>query len=78
MERSISDLEDSTVLEKPAESAETILRDVPRESKENGTPPLIIHPDSSAPDKPSATVTDLPSAFDLPEPASVRLPDAKL
>lgn len=69
MERSISDLEDSAVLEKPVESTETVLRDV--------TPPLIIYPDPSAPDKPSATVTDLPSVFDLPEPALIPLPDAK-
>ena len=77
MERSISDLEDSAILEKPVESTETVLRDVPRESKENVMPPLIIHPDPSAPDKPSATVTDLPSVFDLPEPALIPLPDAK-
>ena len=36
-----------------------------------------LHPGSSAQDKPSATVADLPSVFDLPEPASVPLPDAK-
>ena len=36
-----------------------------------------LHPDSSAPDKPSATVADLPSVFGLLEPASVPLLDAK-
>jgi hypothetical protein len=77
METSISDLEDSAVLEKPIESTETVLGDVPRESKENVTPPLIIHPDSSAPDKPSATVADLPSALDPPESASGPLQDSK-
>ncbi|KAF2803801.1 uncharacterized protein BDZ99DRAFT_163154 [Mytilinidion resinicola] len=59
-ESDISDLEDSTVLEKPRDA------DV--------QPPLIIHPDSAAPDKPSATVADMPSVLNLPEPAAVPLP----
>jgi len=68
-DRSISDLEDSTVLEEKGESSN---------SRAEVEPPLIIHPDNGALDKPSATVADMPSVLDLPEPVAVPLPATPL
>lgn len=59
----ITDVEESTILEKPAETASA--------AQLAGTePPITIHDDPASGDKPSAAVADLPSVLDLPSPGA--------
>ncbi|KAF2834904.1 hypothetical protein M501DRAFT_922298, partial [Patellaria atrata CBS 101060] len=55
-------------------SASDILEPVKTPAGEKHEPPIIINEDPAVPDKPSATVQDLPSVLDLPDPKSVALP----
>lgn len=57
-DETVSELEESAVLEKT----------------EDGEPPITIHTDPAAGDKPSTSVSDLPDVLSQPEPKEVPLP----
>jgi hypothetical protein len=60
-DETVSDLEESALLEKD----------------EDGEPPITIHTDPSAGDKPSASVSDLPDAISQPEPKEAPSPSSE-
>lgn len=57
-DETVSEFDESAVLEKPSK----------------GEPPITIHTDLSAEDKPRATVSDLPVSLNQPEPKEMPLP----
>ncbi|OCK79291.1 hypothetical protein K432DRAFT_275655, partial [Lepidopterella palustris CBS 459.81] len=72
-ESSESELEDSIILEPretvPTESSETKTEEKPRGEGEEVTPPLIIHPEPLMLEEKCATVADMPSVLNMPEPS---------
>ncbi|KAK7530390.1 uncharacterized protein J3D65DRAFT_641085 [Phyllosticta citribraziliensis] len=68
LEKSASEFEDDDIILEPIRPTSIEEPDGPiRQSTE---PPIHIHTDPAAPDKPSADVRDLPSVLHLPEPGS--------